>query len=79
MGVFINIESHIHKQPDPEQLYVGHTNIFVRVGIEPRHAAQQSITQRLHQPAVKVIHLRENTLRTEKVPLNKSIVPTLKM
>ena len=34
-GTSTTIENHIHKQPDPEQQPVGHTNIFFREGIEP--------------------------------------------
>ena len=50
VGALTNIENHIHKQPDPEQLHVAHTNICSVRGSNPRHAAQQSVIQPLRQP-----------------------------
>ena len=41
MGAFKNIENYIHKQPDPEQLPEGHTNICSVRGSNPRHDTQR--------------------------------------
>ena len=45
MGAFTNNETQIHKQPDPDQLNVDHTNISSVRGLNPRRAAQQSVAQ----------------------------------
>ena len=42
-----NIKTHVHKQPDPEQLFVGATNICSSRALILQHALQQPIIQKL--------------------------------
>ena len=56
MGAFPNIENHIHKQPDPDKLPVGHTNICSMLRRNPLHATQQSIAQPLCEPCCQMIY-----------------------
>ena len=61
MGAITNIENRIHKQPNLEQLPVGHTHIILfHGGSNPRHTVQQSITQPLRQPHRGITKTSEN-------------------
>lgn len=52
VGAFINILTHVNKQLDPEQLPVGHTNIYFVRKSNPHHTAQQSIAEPVRQPCL---------------------------